>query len=68
MSAAADRRPVPKPPPARRLAPVVPIVAALPGVDPQLLVAYWNHCCPHPGCMVWVPNHRRGCAEHGGHR
>lgn len=33
-------------------------------VDPQLSNTHWNHRCPHPGCAVWVPNHRRGCARH----
>lgn len=32
--------------------------------DPQLAIHYWNHPCPQPGCMAWVPNHRRWCADH----
>lgn len=32
--------------------------------DPQLSNAHWNHACPTSGCMAWVPNHRRGCADH----
>ncbi len=32
--------------------------------DPQLLMHHWNHACPHPGCMTWVPNHRHACANH----
>ena len=32
--------------------------------DPQLSMHYWNHACPTPTCITWVPNHRRGCARH----
>jgi hypothetical protein len=32
--------------------------------DPQLSMHYWSHGCPTPGCITWVPNHRRGCANH----
>lgn len=32
--------------------------------DPQLHFTYWHHCCPDPGCLAWVPNHRRQCVRH----
>ncbi len=32
--------------------------------DATLTVAYWNHVCPTPGCMAWVPNHQGGCGHH----
>jgi hypothetical protein len=62
-------RPVPGPPLRRLEAPIVvppTLLASLPGpVVPELLVTYWNHPCPSTGCVTWVPNHRRGCAQHG---
>lgn len=36
--------------------------------DAQCRNSYWNHECPTTGCLTWVPNHLRSCAEHGGTR
>lgn len=47
-------RPAPLPPPE---------VPEVPG-EPQMTVQYWNHHCPQPGCVTWVPNHLRGCVLH----